>query len=74
MLKRKRQPQLRSLTYVRSTGDTYVSERICSPPGEEIVNLGDLTVRAAAYVEATKPSNTASIEDFMMNVVDEVTT
>ena len=60
-------------TDVRSAGDTYGSERICSPPGEDIVNLGDWRVRTPAYVEATKPSNTTSIEDFMVKVVDEVT-
>jgi len=53
--------------------DTYDSERICSPFREETMNFGDWTVRAAAYVEATKPSTTTSIEDFMMKVVDEVT-
>jgi len=37
------------------------------------VNLGDWRVRAAAWVEATKPSSTASVEDFMMKGVDEVT-
>ena len=37
------------------------------------MNLGDWRVRAAAYVEATKPSSTARIEDFMMKVVGEVT-
>ena len=73
ILERERQPQLRSPTNMRSTGDTYGSERICSPPGEETVNLGDWRVRTAAYVEATKPSSTADIEDFMMKVVDEVT-
>ena len=54
-------------------GDTYGSERICSPSGEVTVNLGDWRVRTPAYVEATKPSNTASVEDFMMKGVDEVT-
>jgi len=58
---------------VRLTSDTYGSERICSPFGEETVNLGDWRARAAAYVEAAKPSNTTSIEDFMMGEVDEVT-
>lgn len=54
-------------------GDTYGSERICSPREEETLNLGDWTVRTAAYVETTTPSTTTSIEDFMMRVVDEVT-
>jgi hypothetical protein len=54
-------------------GDTYGSERICSPFEEETVNLGDWRVRTAAYVWATTPSSTTSIEDFMMKVVDEVT-
>jgi len=73
ILKREGQPQLRLLANVRSTGDTYGSERICSPSREVTVNLGDWRVRTAAYVEATKPSSTASVGDFMMEGVDEVT-
>lgn len=73
ILKRERQPELRLPANARSTGDTYGSERICSPSGEVTVNLGDWRVRAAAWVEATKPSSTASVEDFMMKGVDEVT-
>jgi hypothetical protein len=73
ILKLEGQLQLRLLTDVRSTGDTYGSERICSPFAEETVNLGDWRVRAPAYVEAARPSSSASIEDFMMEAVDEVT-
>jgi hypothetical protein len=51
--------------------DTYGSERICSPPGEVTVNLGDWRVRVAAYVEAAKPSSITSTEDLMMKGVDE---
>ena len=72
MLRHEGQPQLRLPATVRSTGDTYGSERICSPSGEETVNLGDWRVRAAAYAEATKPSSTASVEDFMTKGVDGV--
>ena len=73
ILKRDCQPELRLHANVRSTSDTYGSERICSPFEEVTVNLGDWRVRAAAYAEATKPSSTASVEDFMMKGVDEVT-
>ena len=51
-------------------GDTYVSERICSPWEEETVNLGDWRVRTAAQAGATTPNSNTSIEDFMMKVTD----
>lgn len=54
-------------------GDTYGSERICSPRDEETENLGDWRVRTAAHAGATTPNSTTSIEDFMMKAVDEVT-
>ena len=73
ILKRECELQLPLLTNMRSTGDTYGSERICSPFAEETVNLGDWRVRAPAYVEAARPSSSASIEDFMMEAVDGVT-
>ena len=70
-----RMSALAALTLLRRKieGDTYGSERIGSPLGEETINLGDWMARTAAHVGATTPSNTNSIEDLMMKVVDEVT-